>query len=69
MKKRAHRARITFETDPALSAFLINWAREEDRTLSALVRRVLTKVVDERARNATRNRNADIETAEQYATP
>jgi hypothetical protein len=67
MKKRAHRARITFETDPALSAFLINWAREEDRTLSALVRRVLTKVADERARNATRKRNA--KTAEQYATP
>jgi len=73
-KKRAHRARITFETDPALSAFLADWARQEGRTLSGLIRRVLTRVADERlaAHNATfrrrRTRNANTETTEQFAS-
>jgi hypothetical protein len=72
-KKRAQMARITLEVTPALSAFLTTWAREEGRTMSGLLRHVLTGVADERmaARNAAynrrRNRNANTET-EQYAT-
>jgi hypothetical protein len=73
-KKRAHMARITFEVTPGLSAFLNGWAREEGRTLSGLVRHVLTGIADEKmaARNATyrrrRNRTANTETEQQYAT-
>jgi hypothetical protein len=74
-KKRAHMARITFEVTPGLSAFLTTWAREEGRSMSGLLRHVLTGIADEKmaARNAThrrrRNRNANTETEQQFATP
>ena len=42
------RARITFEVDPKLSAFLAGWAEEEGRTLSNLVRRLLSGIADKR---------------------
>ena len=57
-KKRAHMARITFEVTPGLSAFLTTWAREEGRSMSGLLRHVLTGIADEKigsfGRNATR---------------
>jgi hypothetical protein len=42
------RARITFEVDPKLSAVLAGWAEEEGRTLSNLVRRLLSGIADKR---------------------
>jgi hypothetical protein len=47
-KERVDRSRITFELDPELSAFLAGWAQEEGRTLSNLVRRLLSGIADKR---------------------
>ena len=46
--RRAQWKRITVEVDPKLDAFLKQWAREEGRGLSNLLRRLVTAIVDKR---------------------
>jgi hypothetical protein len=58
-KERTHRTRITVEVDPKVDAFLKQWAREEGRGLSNLLRRVLSAIADKRM--AARDALAEIE--------
>jgi hypothetical protein len=60
------RVRIAFECDAEEKAFLERLAQEQGRTLSNLVRRLLSEVVDERRMAARRARFT--ETTERYAT-
>jgi hypothetical protein len=46
--ERVDRSRITFEVDPAVRAFLEGWAKEEQRPLSNLVRRLISGIADKR---------------------
>jgi hypothetical protein len=58
-KERVHRERITFEVDPKVGAFLKQWAQEEGRGLSNLLRRLLSAIADKRM--AARDALSEIE--------
>jgi hypothetical protein len=58
-KERTPRTRITVEVDPKVDAFLKQWAREEGRGLSNLLRRVLSAIADKRM--AARDALTEIE--------
>jgi hypothetical protein len=48
MKERTHRTRITVEVDPKVDAVFKQWARDEGRGLSNLLRRLLSAIADKR---------------------
>ncbi|MDH2400786.1 hypothetical protein QCM77_12655 [Bradyrhizobium sp. SSUT18] len=42
------REKVTFETEPEIKAALETWAREEDRSVGSLLRRIVDQAAQER---------------------
>lgn len=42
------REKVTFETEPAIKTTLETWAREEDRSVGSLLRRIVERAAQER---------------------
>jgi hypothetical protein len=46
------RERLTFEMEPDVKSALETWAREEDRSIGSLLRRIVERSVQERRASA-----------------